>query len=183
MIKIISQVMDKGAFQPAIVQDIQEFCTSKGWLYMRMSLRTKMLIMSFLVVSGSIFTSGLIMVYSISDAFEKELGERATAIARTVAQMPSIRNNVGKPGGETIIQPFAERTRLATDVDYIVIIDMHRIRYSHPSESLIGKEFVGGDEKASLSEHEYVSKAKGTLGNSVRAFVPIWMKKELSRSG
>lgn len=132
-----------------------------------------MLIMSFLVVSGSIFTSGLIMVYSISDAFEKELGERATAIARTVAQMPSIRNNVGKPGGETIIQPFAERTRLATDVDYIVIMDMHRIRYSHPSESLIGKEFVGGDEKASLSEHEYVSKAKGTLGNSVRAFVPI----------
>ena len=140
---------------------------------MRMSLRTKMLIMSFFVVSGSIFTSGLIMVYSISDAFEKELGERATAIARTVAQMPSIQKNVGKPGGETIIQPFAERTRLATDVDYIVIMDMHRIRYSHPSESLIGKEFVGGDEKASLSEHEYVSKAKGTLGNSVRAFVPI----------
>ncbi|WP_319004988.1 sensor histidine kinase [Mesobacillus jeotgali] len=140
---------------------------------MRMSLRTKMLMMSFFVVSGSIFTSGLIMVYSISDAFEKELGERATAIARTVAQMPSIQNNVGKPGGETIIQPFAERTRLATDVDYIVIMDMNRIRYSHPSESLIGKEFVGGDEKASLSEHEYVSKAKGTLGNSVRAFVPI----------
>ncbi|RSD29487.1 ATP-binding protein [Mesobacillus subterraneus] len=138
-----------------------------------MSLRTKMLSMSFLVVSISIFTSGLIMVYSISDAFEKELGERATAIARTVAQMPSIRENVGIPGGETIIQPFAERTRLATNVDYIVIIDMDRIRYSHPSESLIGKEFVGGDEKASLSEHEYVSKAKGTLGNSVRAFVPI----------
>jgi two-component system sensor histidine kinase DctS len=140
---------------------------------MRISLRTKMLVVSFVVVSISIFTSGLIMVYSISTAFEKELGERARAIARTVAQMPNIRNNVGTANGASIIQPIAERTRLATNVDYIVIIDMNRKRYSHPSESLIGKEFVGGDERASLAEHEYISKAKGTLGYSVRAFVPI----------
>jgi two-component system sensor histidine kinase DctS len=140
---------------------------------MRIPLRTKMLVMSFIVVSISIITSGFIMMYSIEDAFEKELGERAMAIARTVAQMPSIRNNIGQADGETFIQPIAERTRLATNVDYIVIIDMDRIRYSHPSVSLIGEKFVGGDEGASLVGNEYVSKAKGTLGYSIRAFVPI----------
>jgi two-component system sensor histidine kinase DctS len=140
---------------------------------MRLRLRTKMLVMSFIVVSISIITSGFIMVYSIADAFEKELGERAMAIARTVAQIPNIRNNIGQPDGELSIQPIAERTRLATNVDYIVVLDMERNRYSHPSVSLIGKKFVGGDEGASLVGNEYVSKAKGTLGYSIRAFVPI----------
>ncbi|WP_246943762.1 ATP-binding protein [Bacillus pinisoli] len=140
---------------------------------MKISLRTKMLVMSFIVVSISVITSGFIMVYSVSDAFEKELGERAMAIGRTVAQMPSIRNNIGQPEGDSHIQPIAERTRIATDVDYIVIIDNERVRYSHPSVSLIGEKFVGGDEGASLVGNEYVSKAKGTLGYSVRAFVPI----------
>ncbi len=142
-----------------------------------------MLLMSFVVVSISIVTSGWIMVYSITDAFERELGERAIAIARTVAQMPNIRNMVGMPGGEAEIQPIAERTRLATNVDYIVIIDMDRIRYSHPSESMIGKTFVGGDEAAALAEHEYVSKAQGTLGNSVRAFVPIMNEEGVQQVG
>jgi two-component system, CitB family, sensor histidine kinase DctS len=142
-----------------------------------------MLVMSFIVVSVSIAMSGWIMVYSISDAFEKELGERARAIARTVAQMPNIQNNVGKPGGEEKIQPVAERTRVATNVDYIVIIDMNRIRYSHPTEKLIGQKFVGGDELASLSEHEYISKAQGTLGYSIRAFVPIMNEEGVKQVG
>lgn len=150
---------------------------------MKMGLRTKMLLMSFFIVSASIITSGFIMVYSISGAFEKELGERAIAIARTVAQTPSIKENVGRPFGEEVIQPFAERTRIATNVDYVVVIDMHRVRYSHPSESMIGKRFVGGDENAALSEHEYISKAKGTLGNSVRAFVPIMDEEGINQVG
>lgn len=123
------------------------------------------------------------MVYSISDAFEKELAERARAIARTVAQMPNIKENVGKPGGELQIQPIAERTRVATNVDYIVVIDMNRIRYSHPTEKQIGKTFVGGDELASLSEHEYISKAQGTLGYSIRAFVPIMNEEGVKQIG
>lgn len=139
--------------------------------------------MSFIVVSISIITSGWIMVYSISDALEKELGERARAIARTVAQMPVMRDNIGRENGSKVIQPIVERTRLATNVDYIVIIDMNRIRYSHPSESLIGKEFVGGDEGASLAEHDYISKAKGTLGYSVRAFVPIMDEEGVKQVG
>lgn len=136
-------------------------------------LRTKMLLMSFIIVSVSIVTSGWIMVYRFSNVLEKELGERTMAIARTVAQMPDIKHNVGKLHGEEVIQPIAERTRVATNVNYIVVFDMNRVRYSHPSEDLIGKTFVGGDESASLAELEYTSKAKGTLGFSIRSFVPV----------
>ncbi|WP_227936492.1 ATP-binding protein [Alkalihalobacillus deserti] len=140
---------------------------------MKISLRLKILVMSFVVVVVSVMTSGWIMVNNITDAFEKEIEERAVAIARTVAQMPDIRKYVGVQGGEMEIQPIAESTRQATNVDYIVIIDMNSIRYSHPSEELIGKAFVGGDEREAMAEKEYVSRAQGTLGNSIRAFVPI----------
>lgn len=150
---------------------------------MRITLRTKMLLLSFIIVCFSVLTSGLIMVYSISSAFETELGERAIAISRTVAQLPDIKNHVGTEGGEDIIQPIAERIRLATNVDYIVIFDMNRIRYSHPSESNIGTVFEGGDERASLSEHEYISKAFGVLGYAVRAFVPIMDEEGIKQVG
>ncbi|MGE7909825.1 hypothetical protein [Lysinibacillus xylanilyticus] len=60
-----------------------------------------------------------------------------------------------------MIQPIEERIRLTTDVDYIVIIDMNRIRYSHPSESKLGTVFEGGDVIKAFSQHEYISKAHG----------------------
>ncbi|MDT8859285.1 sensor histidine kinase [Alkalihalobacillus sp. MEB130] len=140
---------------------------------MKISLRMKMLFMSLVIVITSVLTMGWNMVHHITDAFETEIGERAIAIARTVAQMTDIRQYVGVQGGEQIIQPIAERTREATNVDYIVIIDMDRVRYSHPNEELIGETFVGGDEKEALANLEYVSIAQGTLGNATRAFVPI----------
>lgn len=128
-------------------------------------------------------TSGAIMIHNISGAFEKELGARAIAIARTVAQLPDIKTHVGETNGASSIQPIAERVRLATDVDYIVVFDMERIRYSHPSESKIGTVFEGGDEQASLSEHEYISKAQGVMGFAIRAFVPIMNDEGVKQIG
>lgn len=139
--------------------------------------------MSFFIVSFSIVTSGWIMVFRFSEVMEKELGERAMAIARTVAQMPDIKNNLGKPDGQEVIQPIAERTRVATNVNYIVVFDMDRIRYSHPSEEMIGQPFEGGDENASLAELEYISKARGTLGNSIRSFVPVMDEEGVNQVG
>ncbi|MEV9640696.1 sensor histidine kinase [Mammaliicoccus sciuri] len=149
----------------------------------RISLRMKMFIFSFILVFFSVMTSGAIMIHNISGAFEKELGARAIAIARTVAQLPDIKTHVGETNGASSIQPIAERVRLATDVDYIVVFDMERIRYSHPSESKIGTVFEGGDEQASLSEHEYISKAQGVIGFAIRAFVPIMNDEGVKQIG
>lgn len=149
----------------------------------RITLRTKILLLSSLLVFSSVLVSGITMLYSISTSFEDEIGERAIAIARTVAQVYDIQTAVGEPGGEEIIQPIAERIRLSTNVDYIVILDMNGIRYSHPSESLIGKAFEGGDERAAFSELEYTSKAEGDLGFSIRAFVPIMDEEGVNQVG
>lgn len=137
------------------------------------SLRTKMAVLSFGSVFLAILTGGFIVVEKISITLEKELGMRAMAIARTLAQSEEIQKNVGRQGGDALIQPIAERTRLATGVEYIVVIDMDGIRYSHPVEERIGKKFADTDVGPALANNEYISRAEGVIGPSVRAFVPI----------
>ncbi len=139
----------------------------------KVSLQFKMFIFSFILVFFSIFTSGAMMIHNIGGAFEKEFGLRAIAIARTVAQMHDVQNTVGTKQGFKTIQPIAERIRLATDVDYIVIYDMNGVRYSHPSESKIGTVSADMLKNVASSQHEYISKALGVQGFSIRAFVPI----------
>src|SRR5690625_3611310 len=118
----------------------------------RIRLRTKMMILSFILVLSSVIVSGANMIINISNSFEEEIGERAIAIARTISQTDDIQNHLGKDDGAEFIQPIAERVRLSTNVDYVVILDMNGIRYSHPSESRIGLKFEGGDELAAFSE-------------------------------
>ena len=62
-----------------------------------------------------------------------------------------------------------------TQIEYITVADMEGIRYSHPNPKMIGEKFVGGDEYRVVNSGDtYVSEATGTLGKSLRAFVPIF---------
>ncbi len=136
-------------------------------------LQVKITLLSFALIVLIVISGGAILIENFSRTLEGELGSRALAIARTVAQMEEIQNHVGMPEGEVIIQPVAEKVRLATNVEYIVVMDMDRIRYSHPLQDRIGEKFAGGDEAAALANHQYISNATGVLGPSLRAFVPI----------
>lgn len=149
----------------------------------KLPLRLTMFIFTFFIVLFSILTSGTIMIHNIAGAFEKEFGARAIAIARTVAQLEEVQDSVGTEEGFEVIQPIAERIRLATDVDYIVIFDMKGIRYSHPSESKIGTVYEDLENTIALSQHEYISKALGVQGFSIRAFVPIMNKEATKQVG
>lgn len=138
-----------------------------------LGIQAKIAWLAFGVVLLSLLLGTVVLVAHYARSFEQEIGFRVLAIARTLSQMEAIQKNVGKPGGSEVIQPIAEKARLATSVEYIVVVDMDKIRYSHPLETFIGTEFGGGDESAAFANHEYVSRAEGVLGPSVRAFVPI----------
>lgn len=136
-------------------------------------IRTRITIVTSTIIIIAILSGSFMLVVSVYKALEEEQGNRVLAIARTVAQSETVKESVGKPDGWEYIQPIAERTRLATDVDYVIIFDMNRIRFSHPVEAKIGTVFQGGDEGPSLGQQEYMSLAKGVQGIAIRAFVPI----------
>lgn len=65
------------------------------------------------------------------------------------------------------------------DIDMIVISDLTGKRYSHVNPDLIGRYFVGGDEKRVIKDgSSYFSRARGTLGVALRRFDPIYFEGE-----
>lgn len=144
---------------------------ARWWRHL--SLRSKILLYTIALVLSAFATGMFLMGYSILGAVQDQLGLRAMAVARTVAQMEVVRQNLGLPNGAAAIQPVMERIRLSTRVEYVVVFDRNRIRYSHPLPAMIGTRFEGGDEGPSLAQQAYVSRAKGVNGVALRAFVPV----------
>ncbi|WP_211229902.1 ATP-binding protein [Desulfovirgula thermocuniculi] len=136
-------------------------------------LRTKLALLSFASVLLAVLAAVILIAVKVSYLLEEEMGMRALAIARTLAQLEAIQNNVGHPGGFQVIQPIAEKTRAATGVAYIVVVDMEGVRYSHPSAERIGGKFADPDLEPAFAGREYVSRTTGVMGPAVRAFSPI----------
>jgi two-component system, CitB family, sensor histidine kinase DctS len=137
------------------------------------SLRHKIVALTTALVVLA-FCIGLVLLgHSILDSVENEVGRRAMSVAQAVAQVESLKENLGRADGARVIQPAAERMRLAAGVDYITVFDMNRIRYSHTLPERIGTRFEGGDEGPSLSQQAYISRAIGVNGPSIRAFAPV----------
>ncbi len=147
---------------------------SKSLLARPVKIRTQIFCLAALVSLLSLLAVGGIISRSVAMRFERQLGERAMGIAQSVARIPAIQGNLGRPGGEKFIQPIADGIRQATGVKFVVVVDMNDIRYSHPVPERIGKHAVGGDHERVLEGQSYLSEAVGTLGPSLRALVPVY---------
>jgi sensor histidine kinase regulating citrate/malate metabolism len=125
-----------------------------------------------------LLSAGVVVERIIAFRMEERLAQNALDIAYSVSQIPMIQANLGVQGGHHIIQPIAEAVRASTSAEFVVAIDMDSIRYSHPVAERIGEKFVGGDEGPALRGEVYTSKSVGTLGPSLRAFVPVYRGAE-----
>ncbi|WP_221567995.1 sensor histidine kinase [Alkalihalobacillus sp. TS-13] len=139
----------------------------------RLPIRWKITILSFGIVLFSLLIGGIILTGNIYEMKERDLSHRSLLTARTVANLPEVQSGVTESRGWIEINPIVERLRTINNADYIVVLDMNRIRYSHPNEDMIGTVSSGKDEGPAFAEHSYTSKAEGELGTAVRAFVPI----------
>jgi sensor histidine kinase regulating citrate/malate metabolism len=102
--------------------------------------------------------------------------DRAVAVAEAVADSPTVRNAVSAPDpsatAPATLQPYAEQVRVDTDTDFVVVMSLDRIRYTHPNPDNIGKPFIGNLGGAPEGK-VFTEEASGTLGPSVRAVVPV----------
>jgi len=136
-------------------------------------IQWKMTLLSFGVVAFTLLIATVIFIGKAIDIKENELGNQALVMARTVAQLPIVQEQIHEPEGWKEIQPVVEQIRTVNGSDYIVVLNMNRIRYSHPSPKQLGTVSSGKDEGPAFAEHSYVSKAKGEKGIAIRGFVPI----------
>ncbi|MEA4884002.1 MAG: sensor histidine kinase [Clostridia bacterium] len=137
-------------------------------------LQDRVFLFAVVVIVFTIAIVGSVSVWTIKSELESRSGARALSIARTFALLTPVRENLGKADGASVIQPVAEAVRLASGAQFVVTIDMRGIRYSHPVSGRVGEHVAGGDENRALAGDEYISRACGTLGPSIRAFTPIY---------
>lgn len=139
-----------------------------------MKLQYKVTFFIVILILFVILLTSILFFYTLSNTVEKQLGKRALHVATTIAEMDQVRNAFFIEEPSTIIQPIAEQIRLETGAEFIVIGNKEGIRYSHPLPERIGRKMVGGDnERALIQGKTYVSKARGSLGPSLRGKAPI----------
>lgn len=106
----------------------------------------------------------------------ENLENKALTIARTIALIPFVQEGL-ETGSSREIQDYASRITRRNHILFVVVTDMNGIRYSHPNPEVIGRRFQGGGLEEALHGGESVSEGKGTLGESIRAFVPVYSGK------
>nr|WP_066059746.1 DcuS/MalK family sensor histidine kinase [Robertmurraya korlensis] len=144
----------------------------------RFKLSTVIIFLVCLVVLISLMITDLLISHSVSKSIQANSEEKARIVARTVSKSHIVIDALENRTYSNSIQDYTNDIQTATEMLFVVVMDMNGVRRTHPNPEEIGKPFVGGDEKQALKGKEYVSISKGTLGESVRAFTPIYNKNK-----
>ncbi|MGV8873955.1 MAG: ATP-binding protein [Rhodococcus sp. (in: high G+C Gram-positive bacteria)] len=152
-----------------------------------MRLRTQVLLLQAALVAVALAVAFGVFAISSGSQASEEYGERALAVARTVASDPEVRSLVEQfsavdtagtdaaPAGVLAggaLQRAAEGARTRTDALFVVITDDRGLRLAHPDPTVLGQR-VSTDPSGALAGNEVVEQERGTLGDSVRAKVPV----------
>ncbi|MCG8571224.1 MAG: DcuS/MalK family sensor histidine kinase [Spirochaetes bacterium] len=143
------------------------------------SLQMRIFFLIIIIIFISIAVETFFLKKFIEEYIIASEGDKVLAIANAIAEDPRIIDAFQLSDPTSVIQPIAEKMRKKTNTSFIVVFNMHAVRYSHPNTERIGEQFVGGDEADSLEGKTYISLARGTLGVSQRAFVPILDQNEI----
>ncbi|GAA3933206.1 sensor histidine kinase [Actinomadura viridis] len=142
--------------------------TGRGWSLARQLLVLQAVIVGILVVAGA----SLAYVDS-RRAADDRARQTVTVVALSLADAPSVREALALRSPSDALQPYAERVRRDTGVDFITIMSPAGIRYTHPSPERIGEHFIGNTAPA-LAGRTFSETYTGTLGPSVRTVAPVF---------
>ncbi|MCW9134490.1 sensor histidine kinase [Bacillus paramycoides] len=126
------------------------------------------------VVIFSLLVTDILISHNVERTTEDSQAEKAKTIAHIVANDSVVIDGLIGKADTSAIQTYTNRILKNTGVQFIVVMDMDGIRKSHPNPQKIGHHFIGGDEGPVLKGNEHVSLAEGTLGVSMRVFVPVF---------
>ena len=138
------------------------------------SFRLQVMLLVGVLLAAMLLTQGAYLNHRKAEIIADQMGERALAVAKSVAAIPELVAAFADQDPAATIQPIAERIRRQTGARYVVVGNADGIRYSHPLPERLGLPMVGGDnDRALLHGESYVSEAVGSLGEAVRGKTPV----------
>jgi two-component system, CitB family, sensor kinase len=137
-----------------------------------LSLATQLFLLQVIVVGLMVATGGFLAFLDARGDSEVSARRRVLDVAQTLARSQDVDSALHDADPARRLQPLAESVRHVTGVDFVVIMNRDRVRYSHPDPARIGGLFLGHIEPA-LRGRSFTETYTGTLGPSVRALVPV----------
>lgn len=139
-----------------------------------LGLQAKIAVLVCIVVGLALLAVDIVISERISESARLNSSAEAIEIAHIIAFAPVIIEGLTGEGIEDEIQTFTQNVIRVSDVRFITVMDMNRIRKSHPNPEKIGDFYDGDDIVPALEGKETTSVNKGSLGLSLRAFAPIF---------
>ncbi|HFL5522720.1 TPA: sensor histidine kinase [Salmonella bongori] len=139
-----------------------------------MKLGTTVILMVSAVLFSVLVVVHLIYFSQISSMTRDALADKALAVARSLADSPTVRQGLKKAPAESGIQTLAETVSHHNGFLFIVVTNMQGIRYSHPEAQRIGQPFKGDDILLALQGKENVAINRGFLARALRVFTPVY---------
>ncbi|TYC17306.1 sensor histidine kinase [Actinomadura syzygii] len=139
-----------------------------GW-----SLARQLLVLQAAIV-GLLVAVGVTAAYlDAGQSADEAAGRTVTAVAISIADGRNVRAALAARDPSRSLQPYAERVRRDTGVDFVTIMSPAGIRYTHPNPARIGGHFVGNTAPA-VAGRTFTETYTGTLGPSVRTVTPVF---------
>ncbi len=139
----------------------------------RRSIATQLFLAELAMVLLLTTIASVVALRANSSQVERLSGEKALAIARSVAALPEVRTAFSSADPAAAIQPIAEAIRIRSGADFVVVANALEIRYSHPDPEKVGQK-LSTPAGAVLAGQEFVGTERGTLGVSVRGKTPVF---------
>jgi two-component system, CitB family, sensor histidine kinase MalK len=138
------------------------------------TLQNNFVILTFVVITVSLLVTDYFISDRVGTTAYEQLNEEAIEIANVVANTPLIIEGLSEQKNQNEIQPFVEKIRGISGVRFITVMDMDRIRKSHPDPTMIGTYYGNRDADLAFAGSEKTSIDHGSLGMSLRAFSPVY---------
>lgn len=138
-------------------------------------LQATIAVFACIVVALALLVADIIITENISSDTQRNATEGTMEFARTIANAPVVIDGLSSKKDEQLIQPFADKaTNIMSNIQFIVVMDMERMRKSHPNPAQIGTYYEGSDANPAFAGDEATSVTRGSLGVSLRAFTPVF---------
>ncbi|MCS0606090.1 sensor histidine kinase [Streptomyces sp. LP11] len=136
------------------------------------SLAGQLFAMQAVLIAAVVAGCALFTYVSDRRQAEDAAVRQVTAVARSIADAPSVRAAIRTPDPSAALEPYALRVGRDSGVDFVTIMNPEGIRWTHPDREQIGRRFLGRIDPARHG-HTFTETYTGTLGPSVRAVTPI----------
>ena len=112
------------------------------WPFSTRKLSTQIFISQLAILTTTVVIGFLLFARTEKSQLDRQYEQRAGSIAQTVAGVPDIQACIQGIQAQCVepIQSVASRVQRETGASYVVVIDMNRVRHSHPNPSLIGQK-------------------------------------------